>query len=144
MPVKTAQAQWTGDFKTGQGMIQPYDGDFTAHYSFGSIFADAPGTNPMEMLGASIAACYTGALAAYLGRANYAPEQIHTDAQVHVSPISEGYNITRICLHARVQITGIDTASFEEIAEQAKCNCPVAQALSAVEVTLQAELIEVT
>lgn len=141
MPIRTAKAQWTGDFKTGSGVIQPHDGDFEAHYTFASIFSDAPGTNPMEMLGASIAGCYTGALAAQLARAGCTPGQICTSAEVHVSPISEGYNITHIHLHARAEVPGIDAARFTEIAEQAEHICPVAQALRVVEITLLAELI---
>lgn len=141
MPIRTAKAEWSGDFKTGQGTIMPRDGDFTAHFTFASIFTDAPGTNPMEMLGASVAGCYTGALAALLSRTGCSPTRILTNAEVHVSPISEGYNITRIHLHAQAEAPGMDTARFTEIADEAKRTCPVAQALGSVEITLHAEIL---
>jgi osmotically inducible protein OsmC len=141
MAIRTARAEWTGDFRSGLGTIRPGSGAFEADYSFASIFRDGPGTNPIEILGASLAGCFTGALAAGLVKEGYAPKRICTDAEVHLVPDGKGFTIGRIHLHARTEVTGIDEAAFVECAELAKRTCPVAQALIAVEITLQAELV---
>jgi osmotically inducible protein OsmC len=38
-------------------------------------------------------------------------------------------------------VSGIDTATFEKTATEAKENCPVSKALKAVEITLTARLV---
>jgi osmotically inducible protein OsmC len=143
MPSRTARAEWIGDFRTGQGIISPGSGDFEAHVSLGSIVQDAPGTNPPEVLGASLAACFVGALAAYLTGGGYPPKRICTNAQVNTIPATsgKGFVITGIHLQTQAEVPGIDEAEFIKYAEYAKSQCPVSQALSAIEITLQADLV---
>lgn len=141
MAVRTARAEWTGSFIDGQGVMKPGSGFFEAGYTSSSILSDGPGTNPMEVLGASLAGCFCGGLAAVLTKNNYPPQHICTDAQVQLTPVGRGFTIAKIHLHANAEVPGIDEASFLAYAEHMVKNCPVAQALSAIEITLQAELV---
>ena len=63
---RTASVHWEGDVAKGHGTIKTGSGKITADYSFGTRFAGEPGTNPEELLGASLAACFTMALDATL------------------------------------------------------------------------------
>ena len=52
-----------------------------------------------------------------------------------------GTGITKVALTVRGSVAEIDAAAFQAAAENAKVNCPVAQALAAVpEITLDAAL----
>lgn len=141
MPTKSARALWQGDFKTGQGTIAPGSGAFEASYSRPSIFGDAGGTSPIEILGASLAGCFAGALVAFLTRAGYEPERVCADAEVHVEPPEKGYFISGVVLNVEARVPGIEPAAFTEIVERAKNGCPVAQALGGIAITTDARLV---
>jgi len=76
-------------------------------------------------------------LAAILAKAGYTPESISTSAKVH---LGDGPKIILIELSTVGKVAGIDEATFIDFAEQAKKGCPVSQALSAVEMKLNAKL----
>jgi len=48
--------------------------------------------------------------------------------------------ISRIELETEGQVPGIDAVTFEQVAQEAKVECPVSKALAAVEVSLEAKL----
>ena len=52
-----------------------------------------------------------------------------------------GPAITKITLATTANVPAIDNAKFQEIAEQAKRNCPVSKVLSGAEISLDAKLI---
>ena len=49
--------------------------------------------------------------------------------------------MSAIRLYTKATVPGIDEAKFRAVAEDAKTNCPVSKALSAVPITLEAELL---
>ena len=51
-----------------------------------------------------------------------------------------GFAISKIELVCEAIVPGIDEASFQKIAGEAKKNCPISKALSTVDITLQATL----
>jgi lipoyl-dependent peroxiredoxin len=69
------------------------------------------------------------------------PAKIHTTAKVHFGAVPGGFAISRIELATEGSVAGIDAAIFEKTATEAKENCPVSQALKAVEITLTARLV---
>ncbi len=103
-------------------------------------FEDGPGTNPEELIAAAHAACFSMALSAALSQKGHAPTRIHTKAAVHFGPVTGGFAISRIELETEGQVPGIDAATFEQVAQAAKVECPVSKALAAVEVSLEAKL----
>jgi osmotically inducible protein OsmC len=141
MPGRTAKAVWEGSLKEGKGKMALGSGAFEGQYSFASRFEEGTGTNPEELIAAAHAGCFSMALSAGLGNAGFTPTRIQTDAKVHMALVGAGMKITRIDLNTEAQIPNIDEQKFQEIAENAKKNCPVSQALASVEIELTAKLV---
>jgi len=137
-----ATAHWEGDLKTGHGQLStPQSGLMdNTRYGFNSRFGDVKGTNPEELIAAAHAGCFTMALSAKLTEAGHPPEALDTRAEVDLS-MEGGPTISAIRLKTKAKIPGIDAAKFRAVADDAKQNCPVSKALSAVPITLEAELV---
>lgn len=139
MPIKNADATWRGHLRDGDGTMSVESGAYEGEYTFARRFSDEPGTNPEELIGAAHAGCFSMKLAGDLGEAGYDPEQVDTEASVH---LEEG-TITRIDLVTEARVPEIDDDEFQEIAESSKENCPVSGALqggSIEEIALDATL----
>ena len=137
-----ATAHWEGDLKSGQGHLStPQSGllDDT-RYGFSTRFGDVKGTNPEELIAAAHAGCFTMALSAKLTEAGHPPEALDTRADVDLS-MEGGPTISAIRLSVTAKVPGIDAAKFRSVADDAKQNCPVSKALSAVPITMEAELV---
>ncbi len=137
-----ATAHWEGDLKSGQGQLStPQSGLMeNTRYGFNSRFGDVKGTNPEELIAAAHAGCFTMALSAMLTDAGHPPEALDTRADVDLS-MEGGPTLSAIRLKTKAKIPGIDEAKFRAIADNAKQNCLVSRALSAVPITLEAELV---
>ena len=140
MPTRNAHAEWNGSISEGSGRMQFGSGAFEGPYSFKSRMEEGPGTNPEELIGAAHAGCYSMALSLILGSGGNEPESISTDAKVHFDKQGEGWAITGITLTTRAKVPGMDNDDFVQAAEAAKKNCPVSQALTGVEISLDAAL----
>jgi len=142
MPTRTAEAEWKGNLAEGNGSLKVGSGAFAGPYSFKSRFEEGQSaTNPEELLGAAHAGCFTMALTAQLSRERLAPARIHTQAKVKLEKVGDAFSITRIDLETEAEIPGIDTATFQKYAQEAKQNCPVSRALAATEIHLIATLL---
>jgi osmotically inducible protein OsmC len=137
MSIRNAEAVWTGTLKEGKGALKVGSGAFEGSYTWASRFAEAPGTNPEELIGAAHAGCYSMFLSGLLTKAGYAPTRIQTTAKVH---LEAGPTITLIELDTLAEVPGLDEKTFQEQAEAAKKSCPVSKALASVEVRLSARL----
>ena len=137
-----ATAHWEGDLKSGGGKLSTPASGLMAEtpYGFNTRFGDKKGTNPEELIAAAHAGCFTMALSAKLTEAGHPPEALDTRADVDLS-MEGGPTISAIRLAVKAKVPGIDAARFRSIAEDAKSNCPVSKALSAVPISLEAELI---
>ncbi len=140
MITRRSSAVWEGNLKGGKGSMTLGSGAFQGAYSFGSRFADEPGTNPDELIGAAHAGCFSMALSGELAEAGYTPKRISTEAAVRLEKTEGGFAITRIDLTTVAVVPEIDEETFMKHAEAAKNGCPVSKALSAVDMTLDAEL----
>ena len=145
MTEQTAHVHWQGKGKDGQGTISTATGALRDYpYGYASRFEDdRTGTNPEELLGAAHAACFTMAFSFACAKAGFTTAHAHTVAQVRLSKQGEGFVIDHITLTLQAEVPDIDEARFEEIAKDAKANCPVSKVLAGVaEITLQATLAE--
>ena len=140
--IRTSKAQWNGTLKDGKGTVSLGSGAYDGQYSFSSRFESGTGTNPEELIAAAHAGCFSMALSAQLGKAGFTPTRISSDAKVHLEKVGEGFSITKIELVTEGVVPGIDEATFLEHAEGAKKGCPVSRALGAVEITLDAKLVD--
>lgn len=139
---RKATAHWEGDLKSGRGTIStPASGLMQdTRYGFNSRFGDEKGTNPEELIAAAHAGCFTMALANALAEAGHPAESLDSRAEVDLS-MEGGPTMSAIRLYTRARVPGIDAAKFRAVADDAKTNCPVSKALSAVPITLEAELL---
>jgi lipoyl-dependent peroxiredoxin len=138
---RISEAVWNGDLKTGSGEVKLGSGAFAGQYSFSSRFESGVGTNPEELIGAAHAGCYSMALSAALEKKGYIPVQVATIATVKLEKTDAGFTITKILLEVEAFVKKIDEEHFLEIANEAKMNCPVSRALSAVSIELSARLL---
>lgn len=137
MTIRESSAVWQGNLVDGKGSMRLGSGAFEGVYSRASRFEDGHGTNPEELIGAAHAGCFSMFLSAILSKAGHVPTSIITSVKVH---LGDGPKITLIELSTIGTVPGIDEKTFVEFAEQAKKDCPVSQALSAVEIKLTAKL----
>lgn len=142
MAIRSAGAVWEGTLKQGKGKMKLGSGVFEGAYSFASRFEDGMGTNPEELIGAAHAGCFSMALSADLERAGYSPERIETKTKVHLGKIDGKSRIIRIELYCEAQVPSIEDVEFQTIAATTKSGCPVSAALTGVEITLDAKLVQ--
>ncbi len=139
MPIRHAQAQWQGTLKDGGGTWKVESGALDGPFTWADRFADGGGSNPEELLGAAHAGCYSMFLSSILTRAQMPPTAIDTRASVH---LGDGPTITRIDLDVKAVVPGMDEATFQKYAAEAKAGCPVSKALAGgPEIVLNAQLV---
>ena len=139
--IRTADAEWHGDLKAGNGTMKTGSGAYEGPFSFQSRMENGAGTNPEELLGAAHAGCFSMQFAAMLSHAGHVPDSVHTTAKVSFGPAGGGFAISGIELATEGKVPGITADEFTRIAEDAKVNCPVSKALAATPVTLHATLL---
>jgi lipoyl-dependent peroxiredoxin len=143
MSTSTADARWTGNLAKGIGEMRAASRGLIAEFSAASRFASKTGTNPEELLGAAQAGCYAMALSAHLAQAGHPADRVDAQAAVHLDQIGGRYVISRIDLSAHAAVDGLSDREFQRIANEAKEQCPIAQALR-VPINLHAELAATT
>lgn len=140
MPVRTANAEWKGDLRAGDGSMKMESGSYDGPFSFQSRFKEGDGTNPEELIAAAHAGCFSMQLSGELGGRGVTPDSVATDAKVHVEKSPGGFSITRVELVTKVAAPGLEDATLQEAAQAAKENCPVSRALAGVEISAEASL----
>jgi osmotically inducible protein OsmC len=134
-----ASAEWQGSGMEGKGSLTTQSATLKdTPYSFKARFGDGKGTNPEELIAAAHAGCFTMATAFRLGEAGNPPESLHCEATLTMEQ-DGGPRIAAVHLALRARVPGIDDAKFQELAAQAKANCPVSKVLNAA-ITLEAKL----
>ena len=134
----TATARWEGTIDEGTGAVSTGTG-LTGTFTKASRFADGAGTNPEELIGAAHAGCFSQFLALLLTKNETPPTSIETTAKVSIAVTDEGPTITRIALSTTVDVD-LPAEKIDELAQNAKANCPVSQALAGTTITLSASL----
>ena len=141
--LRTANAVWNGTGKDGTGHLTTPSGVLNEQpYSFKTRFESEDGragTNPEELIAAAHAGCFSMALAFQLQTAGFTPDELRTTANLTIEPQGGGFAITAIRLDLQARVPGIDTAKFQQLANEAKANCPVSKVLNAT-ITLDAQL----
>ena len=137
---RKGSAIWEGNLKEGRGRISTDSGVLKeTQYSFGTRFENGPGTNPEELIGAAHAGCFSMALSAQLTEAGHPPKRIHTTATVRMEKLETGFTVTGVRLDVDANVPGIDQASFDKAADEAKRNCPISRLLN-TEITMETRL----
>jgi osmotically inducible protein OsmC len=133
-------AVWKGDGADGNGVLSAQSGAFNnMPYSFKTRFENDNGnlgTNPEELIAAAHAGCFNMKLSFVLNEANFNPKELNTEA---VLTFVDG-KIIAIQLNLKAKVPGINKEKFEELAEDAKVNCPISGVLNC-EIILNSVLI---
>ena len=133
-------AVWKGDGADGNGVLSAQSGAFNnMPYSFKTRFENDNGdlgTNPEELIAAAHAGCFNMKLSFVLNEANFNPKELNTEA---VLTFVDG-KIIAIQLNLKAKVPGINKEKFEELAEDAKANCPISGVLNC-EIILNSVLI---
>ena len=139
MPTRNATAKWEGGLKGGKGSFST--DTINGNFSFLSRFGDGPGSTPEGLLGAAHGSCFSMALSAALEGAGATNTTVETRVGVTAEKVGGGFAITAIKLVCTISATGIDSAKILELAEATKSGCIVSRALSAVPMTLEAQVV---
>jgi len=126
---KHAQVEWRGDLESGQGTIERVGSG-----AFGPLAVswaartgdEASRTSPEELIAAAHAACFSMAFSGALAKQGTPPERLSVSATVTFVP---GTGITTSVIDVEGVVPGIDEATFQKAAEDAKDGCPVSKAL---------------
>ena len=135
---RTAHTVWNGDLMTGAGnttLDSSGLGNFDVTWKARAEAAEGK-TSPEELIAAAHSACFSMAFSNMLAKNDTPADRLDVSAVVTFVP---GTGITKSAITVVGTVPGIDEAKFLELAEDAKANCPVSQALS-VEITLDAKL----
>jgi lipoyl-dependent peroxiredoxin len=137
---RKATAVWSGDLKSGQGVLSSPSGVLNqTPYSFKTRFEDSPGTNPEELIAAAHAGCYAMALSNQLASAGMKPERLEATATVTLEKLESGFTITKSHLDLVARVPGATAEAFDAAAQGAKAGCPVSKLLKA-EISLSTKL----
>jgi osmotically inducible protein OsmC len=143
MATRTARTSWTGGLQDGSGQVELTSSKVgTLDVSFPKRTADdADGTtSPEELIAAAHSSCFSMALSNEIAKAGGTPRSLETQADVTLGADSGGLRITGIKLTVRGQVDNLDADGFRSAAEAAKAGCPVSNALTGTEITLDAQL----
>ncbi|AZS40799.1 MULTISPECIES: OsmC family peroxiredoxin [Microbacterium] len=140
MPVTSeAASTWTGSLMEGSGTVafsSSHLGTFPINWKARSEGSDTT-TTPEELIAAAHASCFSMALSHALAENGTPPERVNTTASVTFKP---GVGITGSHLNVNATVPNLTPEAFQEIANGAKTGCPVSQALSGIDITLEATL----
>lgn len=140
-----ATANWSGALADGKGTLDTQSGALSSHgYSFKTRFEDESGksgTNPEELLAASHAGCFAMALSHALAENGTPADNLEANAVVTVEQVEGGFEVKSSALTLKGNVPGIEDAKFQQLAQDAKANCPISKALGVIDITLDAKLV---
>ena len=98
-------------------------------YSYRKSFPEGIGTNPDELIAASLGGCFSMALSNQLGLSGFHPESIETTATATLEDLAAGWTLTRIQLDVHANVPDVSQARFMDAAIAGKTNCPISRLL---------------
>jgi osmotically inducible protein OsmC len=139
---KTANVTWSGDLMSGSGTITSVGSGAISNLgvTWKNRAEASEGTSPEELIAAANAACFAMALSHGLAQGGNTAESLEVTAKCTFS-LDNGPKITKMDLHVRGKVPGMDADAFKQAAAGAGENCPVSSALKGnVEYSVTAEL----
>ena len=142
--VRRAVTTWEGPLNTGSGVTSAgSSGAFSdLPVSWPSRTEEPDGrTSPEELLAAAHASCFAMAFASRLAKAGAPPQRLEVAAEVSFEQGAGGWRVASSRITVRGSVEGIEADQYRELAEDAKENCPISQALRGnVELSVEATL----
>lgn len=138
---KFGTAQWSGTIKDGGGKVSTESGVMKdVRYGFNKRFADEPGTNPEELIGAAHASCFAMALSLQLEEHGMVADELDAKSTVYLDKETDGFAVKKVHLDLTATIPDADEDAFQQAAKAAKEGCPISKLLAGAEITLDAKL----
>ena len=144
--IRTASVVWNGDLVSGSGMIT---------YVSSGVFSRLPitwasrtsahegRTSPEELLAAAHASCFSMAFSSRLAKNGTPAESLEVKVEVTFDQVDGGWKVASSRISVKGTVPGIDEATFDRLADDAKDNCPISAALRGnVEISVEATLVE--
>jgi osmotically inducible protein OsmC len=142
--IRHASVVWNGGLTDGSGMITYVSSGVLSRLpvTWASRTSAHDGkTSPEELLAAAHASCFSMALSSRLAKNGTPATQLDVKAEVTFDNASGGWKVTTSKLTVSGDVPGIDAATFERLADDAKENCPISQAIKGnVELLVSASL----
>jgi lipoyl-dependent peroxiredoxin len=144
MAERTASAVWRGTLMEGRGEVtlETTKVLVSSPVTWQARVDQPDGrTSPEELLAGAHAACYCMAFSNTLTQQGYPPDTIEVRATCTFSPKNGGYEVSKMALHARAAVKGIDEEAFQQAARAAEAGCPISNAIrGGVAIELEATL----
>ena len=99
-------------------------------YSYRTSFPEGIGTNPDELIAASLSGCFSMALSNELGLSGLHPQSIETTATATLEDLAAGWTVTHVQLDVHANVPDASQARFMDAALAAKTKCPIARLLN--------------
>ena len=130
--VRTANVVWNGDLASGSGMITYVSSGVFSRLpiSWASRTSAHDGkTSPEELLAAAHASCFSMAFSARLANNGTPADQLDVKVEVTFDQVEGGWKVASSNIKVTGTVPGIDKATFERLADDAKDNCPISAAI---------------
>jgi osmotically inducible protein OsmC len=127
---RNASAIWKGTLHQGEGTLTTESGVLSkTQYSYRTRFAEGIGTNPDELIAASLGGCFSMALSNELGLCGLHPKSIETTATATLEDLVAGWTVTHMQLDVHANVPDASKERFMDAALAAKTNCPISRLL---------------
>ena len=138
---RNASAIWKGTLHEGEGTLSTESGVLSkTQYSYRTHFTEGIGTNPDELIAASLGVCFSMALSNELGLSGFHPKSIETTATATLEDLAGGWTLTHVQLDVQANVPDASQAHFMDAALAAKANCPIARLLK-TNISMTASLV---
>ena len=141
---RRAEAMWEGTLFEGSGHVtlasSGLAGVLPVTWAARTEQPDGK-TSPEELIAAAHAACYGMAFANVLAKNETVAERLEIAATSSFEKTDEGFRLTRMHLDVNGTVPGLDSDSFQTMADKARDACPVSNALKGnVQIAVTANL----
>jgi lipoyl-dependent peroxiredoxin len=127
---RDASAVWKGNIHEGEGTLTTQSGVLSeTQYSYGTSFAEGIGTNPDELIAASLSGCFAMALSNELGLRGFHPASVETVVTATLEDLAAGWTVTHVQLDVHANVPDASQTRFMDAALAAKTNSPIARLL---------------
>src|ERR1700720_4439065 len=102
---RNAAASWKGTLHQGEGTLTTESGVLSkTQYSYRTRFAEGIGTNPDDLIAASLGGCFSMALSNELGLSGLRPKSIEATATATLEDLAMGWTLTHVQLDVRAKV----------------------------------------
>lgn len=129
--VRESRTVWTGDLKSGKGVVNGVSGAFNdVELTLGHRAEQGTTASPEEFLAAAHSGCLAMNLSGVLTNNGTPPEELDVTSKVGFGPKDGGgFEIKHANVTIKGKVPGMSEDEFRKLAEQAEQTCPVATVL---------------